>query len=108
MYSVEHVKWQARLVLVGAVSLLSLFRLSDAVASGPNTPLEGNGLSAVKLDEENFPLLVNGDNSAIVLFAAPWCYHSQKVYPEFAKLASTYSLKDGVLVAHVKADEEKV
>mgnify|MGYP006136148529 FL=1 len=107
MYSVEHVKWQARLVLVGAVSLLSLFRLSDAVASGPNTPLEGNGLSAVKLDEENFPLLVNGDNSAIVLFAAPWCYHSQKVYPEFAKLASTYSLKDGVLVAHVKADEEK-
>ena len=60
----------------------------------------------VLLDDENWGMVMNGEHNALVLFAAPWCMHSKRVYPEFEKVAATFKLTDGVIIAQVKADEE--
>ena len=67
----------------------------------------GKYSSIVLLDDENWNMIIDGERSALVLFAAPWCRHSQKVYPELEKVAATFRPSDGVIIAQVKADEEK-
>ena len=88
------------------VCFLCLTEPVRASKSGPNTPLEENGSPVVRLDVENVDMLISGKYDVLVLFAAPWCHHSQKVYPEFAKVAATFGTADGLLTAQVKADEE--
>jgi protein disulfide-isomerase A6 len=87
--------------------LLTLAILGSFAAMQVTGTAHGKYSSIVLLDDENWNMVMNGEHNALVLFAAPWCMHSQKVYPEFDKVAATFRLSDGVMIAQVKADEEK-
>ena len=60
------------------------------------------------MTEDNFADIVDGSQSVLVEFYAPWCGHCKNLAPEYEVLGDLYQEGDGVVVGAVDATENRI
>ena len=59
--------------------------------------------TVIKLTDQNFDEVVNGDSNVLVEFYAEWCGHCKNLEPEYASAAASFAPADGVILAAIDA-----
>ncbi|KAM1144522.1 hypothetical protein FF1_033314 [Malus domestica] len=75
---------------------------------GTNVKIAAAPSHVVVLTQDNFnEVVLDETKDVLVEFYAPWCGHCKSLAPTYEKVASAFTLEDGVVIANLDADKYK-